>query len=114
VDRIPNADDAIIDADKSRGYILSFSHPIGRFKAAVFQKLGYSAGNMKVLETCLREIILSNSVGDIEDTEYGRKYVVEGLITSPSGKNVHLVTVWIILKKEITPRFVTVYPRGGF
>jgi hypothetical protein len=114
LNRIPHAEKAIIDARKLHGYVLSFSHPIGRFKAAVFQKLGYSAENWKVLETCLKEIILSSSVGEIEDTEYGRKYVVEGLITSPSGKNVHLATVWIILKNEITPRFVTVYPRGGF
>lgn len=114
MDRIPSADDAIIDAEKLYGYILSSSHPIGRFKAAVFQKLGYSGENWKILENCLKEIILSNAVVEIEDTEYGRKYIVEGFTISPSGKNVHLVTVWIILKEEIAPRFVTAYPRGGF
>ena len=112
MDTIPNAEDAIIDAEKLRGCILSFSHPIGRFKAAFFQKLGYSAENWKLLETTLKGIILSNTGGKIEDTEYGRKYIVEGFTISPSGKNVHLVTVWIILKEEIVPRFVTVYPRG--
>jgi hypothetical protein len=113
LDRIPNAEDAIIDAEKLYGYILSFSHPMGRFKATVFQKFGYSAENWKLLETALKEIILSSAVGEIEDTEYGRKYIVEGFTISPSGKNVHLVTVWIILKNEIAPRFITVYPRGG-
>ena len=113
MDRIPNAENAIIDAEKLHGYILSFSHPIGRFKAAVFQKLGYSAENWKLLEATLKEIILSNAVEKGEDTEYGRKYIVEGFTISPTGKDVHLITIWIILKKELAPRFVTVYPRGG-
>ena len=114
MDKMPNAEKAVIDADKLRGYILSFSHPLGRFKAAIFKKLGYSAENWKLLENSLKELILTNYVAKIEDTEYGRKYIVEGLIVSPSGENVHLVTVWIILKKEFSPRFVTAYPRGGF
>ena len=112
LDRIPNTENAIIDAEKLHGYILSFSHPIGRFKAAVFQKLGYSAENWGLLETTLKEIILSNAIGEFEDTEYGRKYIAEGFTISPTGKSVHLVTVWIILKEETIPRFVTVYPRG--
>ena len=113
MDIIPYAENAIVDTEKIRGYILSFSHPMGRFKATVFQKLGYSTENGELLETILKEIISSNAVEKIEDTEYGRKYIVEGSIMSPSGKNVHLVTVWIILKEEKFPRFITVYPRGG-
>jgi hypothetical protein len=110
--RIPNAENAIVDAEKIRDYILSFSHPIGRFKAAIFNKLGYSAENWEVFERCLRELILTNEVAKFEESQYGRKFIVEGLVISPTGKNVHLVTVWIILKEEFAPRFVTVYPRG--
>lgn len=32
--RIPNADRAVIEPAKLRGYVLSRSHPVGRFKAA--------------------------------------------------------------------------------
>jgi hypothetical protein len=32
---LPNADQAIIDPVKRQGYLLSTSHPIGRFKAAL-------------------------------------------------------------------------------
>jgi len=112
MDTIPNADKAIIDTDKLRFYILSSSHPLGRFKAAFFQKLGYSIESCEIFEQCLREIILSEEVTKIETSRYGRKYVVEGSIISPSGQKVRLVTVWIILNKEVTPRFITAYPRG--
>lgn len=113
MDIIPNAEKAIIDTDKLHGYILSFSHPLGRFKAAFFQKLGYSIENCDLFEQCLRQIIITRETIRIETSRHGRKYIVEGLITGPSGKKVHLVTVWIILNKEFIPRFVTAYPRGG-
>ena len=52
--KLPNADKAIISSEKLRDYILSPIHSIGRFKAAFFKKLGYSAENWKILEQDLR------------------------------------------------------------
>ncbi len=46
----PNADRAVSDADKLRGYVLSSAHPIGRFKAAFFRKPGYSGENWETFE----------------------------------------------------------------
>ncbi len=43
--RLPNAEKAIIEPGKLQDYILSSAHPVGRFKAAFFQKLGYSVRN---------------------------------------------------------------------
>ena len=39
---LPNAATAVIEPSKIRDYLLSSSHPIGRFKAVVFTALGYS------------------------------------------------------------------------
>jgi predicted transcriptional regulator len=110
--KLPNAEKAIIDAEKLQDYVLSFAHPVGRFKAAFFQKLGYSAENWEVFERCLRELILSHDVTKVEESRYGRKFIVEGPMVSPSGETVQIVTVWVILKKESIPRFVTAYPGG--
>ena len=44
------------------------------------------------------------------DTWYGKKYEVRGTISSPTGQDISLVTVWIILTGEDVPRFVTAYP----
>ncbi len=110
--KLPNAEKAIIDAEKLQGYVLSFAHPVGRFKAAFFQKLGYSAENWEAFERHLRELILSHGVARVEESQYGRKFTVQGSMVSPSGETVQIVTVWVILKEESIPRFVTAYPGG--
>ena len=110
--RVPNAERAIIDDEKLRSYILSSAHPVGRFKAAFFQKLGYSAENREVLERHLREQILSQEVTRVEESRYGQKFIVEGTLASPGGEAVQIVTVWVILKGENIPRFITAYPGG--
>ena len=110
--RLPNAEKAIIEAEKLRGYVLSFSHPVGRFKAAFFQRLGYTAENWETFELSLREVILSQDVSQIEESRYGRKFIVEGPFAGSSGEMVQIVTIWVILKGESVPRFITAYPRG--
>ena len=110
--RLPNADKAIIDGEKIRGYILSSTHPVGRFKAAFFTRFGYSAEKWMEFEQRLRELILSQDVAVVEETQYGRKYVVEGSLESPSGEALKVVTVWVILKRQSIPRFITAYPGG--
>ncbi len=41
---------------------------------------------------------------------YGQKYEVRGRLRTPSGALVGMVTVWIILNGEASPRFVTAFP----
>ncbi len=41
--RMPGAERAVIDSAKIRDYLLSPSHPVGRFKAVFFASLGYTA-----------------------------------------------------------------------
>jgi hypothetical protein len=105
--RLPNAEQAIIEAGKLQDYILSSVHPVGRFKAAFFQRLGYSIGNWEIFEQRLRELVLSEDVTKVEDTRYGQKFIVEGLLDSLTGEKVQIVTVWVILKGEKIPRFIT-------
>lgn len=111
--RLPNAEKAIIEAEKLRDYVLSFAHPVGRFKAAFFHRLGYSAENWETFERSLRELILSQDVTQVEESRYGQKFIVEGPFTGSSGETVQIVTVWVILKRENVPRFITAYPGGG-
>jgi hypothetical protein len=53
---LPNADRVVIDARKLRDYALSETHPVGRFKAAFFVALGFSAPDWAELEMQLRQI----------------------------------------------------------
>lgn len=110
--RLPNAEKAIIETEKLRGYILSSTHPVGRFKAAFFRRLGYSTRDWEAFEQSLRGLILTQDATEITESRYGKKFVVEGSVTSPSGDSMQIVTVWVILKGQNIPRFVTAYPGG--
>ena len=59
------------------------------------------------------DLILSYDAEEVEKTRYGRKYIVEGSFTGPSGRVIQVVTIWIILKGDSVPRFVTAYPGGA-
>ena len=107
--RLPNSDRAVIDTAKLRDYLLSTSHPVGRFKARLFESLGYSADNWERLETDIRAIIVTAEARPMEKTEYGTKYEVRGTITGPNGRSAGVLTVWIVLTGEDVPRFITAY-----
>ena len=105
-----NAHAAIVPADKLRDYLLSSTHPIGRYKSAFFRSLGYAQEHWHVLGCELRAT-LSNDALPFGAMEYGQKYGVRGTLTGPNGRTGRVITVWIILTGEVTPRFVTAYPR---
>jgi hypothetical protein len=107
---LPNADRVVIDVRKLRDYALSETHPVGRFKAAFFIGLGFSARDWAELEMQLRQIAWEGTAQIGEHNGYGQKYVVRGTLRGQQGKSAGVVTVWIVLNGESTPRFVTVYP----
>lgn len=110
--KLPNYEKAFIDPTKIRGYILSTEHPIGRFKAALFQRIGYTKENWEKLINDIRNYHLPLDAEPVERNKYGRKYVIKGNFKSPSGKIVMLKSMWIILDGEDIPRFITIYPEG--
>lgn len=100
---------AVVPAEKLRDYLLSSAHPIGRYKSMFFRSLGYTQDQWQVLERDLRAH-LSNEARSAGVTEYGRKFSVSGPLSGPNGRSAGVVTLWIILTGERTPRFVTAYP----
>jgi len=109
---LPKADRAIIEERKLRDYLLSPSHPIGRFKAAFFRRLGYAQENWSRLDQDLRVQHLSQDVEELGPSRHGTKYKIEGPLVGPNGESVQLVSIWIVRKGEDRPRFITAYPGG--
>ncbi len=107
--KIQNADRAHIPREKLQDYVLSESHPVGRFKAKFFRSLGFERTDWRALKVEILSL-LDNEAKEKERTEYGQKYEVRGTIQGPSGKRADLVSVWIILEGEDFPRFITAYP----
>ena len=108
--KLPDLEKAIIDTGKLRDYLLSSEHPIGRFKATFFVALGYSREKSDCLQEDLRALIASESAIPVGSSPFGQKYEVRGTLTGPAGRSARVVTLWIVLMGETSPRFVTAYP----
>jgi hypothetical protein len=108
---LPNAEGAIVDAAKIRDYLLSTAHPVGRFKAAFFVSLGYSADRWEVLRDDILALARTGVAAPGEPSPYGRKFELDGILTGPSGRSAAVGTVWVLRTGEQFPRFVTAFPR---
>ena len=108
--RLPGLERAVISTSKTRDYLLSNLHPVGRFKAAFFAALGYSAADWGELAADLRRHAMENEAFATEANQYGQKYQIRGILKGPTGRVAMVVSVWIVLRGEDFPRFVTAYP----
>lgn len=95
---------------KLKDYVLSNTHPIGRFKATLFQQMGYVPENWGQFAEDIRTQHLALDAELGEKTKYGQKYIITGNFKGPSGKAMKLKSIWIILAGEELPRFITIYP----
>ena len=108
--KLPGADQVRIDEWKVREYLLSPTHPVGRFKARVFAALGFDATMVEVFVAEVRRIAAAGEVSAVEEIEFGRKYTVPGNLQGPTGSR-EVLTVWIQEAGQPQVRLVTVRPR---
>lgn len=108
--KLPAAERAGIEPAKIRDYLLSTSHPVGRFKAPFFASLGYTSTNWRRLDEDLRDLAVSGDAERGTDSPYGQKYEIRGNLKGPSGKSAEVLTVWIVLFGRDVPHFVTAFP----
>lgn len=108
--KLPDVERAVVDGRKLRDYLLSTSHPIGRFKAAFFIGLGYSRSSWQELANDLRGLAMTGNAAPAGESPYGRKFEVRGTLEGPTGRRATVVTVWIIPRVGEPPRLITAYP----
>lgn len=108
--KLPNRENAYIPSPKLHDYLLSKTHPIGRWKAGFFRALGFDETNVDALKQRLIAIAHSKDVKDAVPSAHGTKYIIEGSLQTPVGSIVQVQTVWIIDAGQDRPRFVTAYP----
>jgi hypothetical protein len=107
---LPDFNNVIIPERKIKGYLLSSSHPSGRYKAEFFFKFGFSLENWYLLVDALRKHAKLNEVTRIEKNEFGTRYVIEGPLISPDGRSPDVRVIWFNEDGEHLLRLVTVYP----
>ena len=108
--KLPAAERAVIARAKTRDYLLSTSHPVGRFKAPFFARLGYTSANWRRLEEDLLDLAVSGEAELGKNSPYGQKYEISGILSGPSGRSARVLTVWIVLLGGDVPQFVTAFP----
>jgi hypothetical protein len=108
--RIPNCDRAIVADAKVRDYLLSPSHPVGRFKASFFVALGFSVADWEVLRIALLNLVRSTEAVLGERSPFGQKYEIHGTIQGPSGRRATVITVWMLPNDRDVAHFVTAFP----
>ena len=107
---LPNAELAEIDSEKLLGYLLSPTHPVGKFKARFFAVLGYSADEWQTFEADLRIQHLSQDAEPGEVTPYGQPYTIRAILKGPNGESALVTSVWFVRPFTPAPHFVTAYP----
>jgi hypothetical protein len=74
--RPPDGRNVRIEDRKVRGYLLSRTRPVGRFKARVFASAGFSDGTADAFVSAIRRLASSGDVSRTEDTPFGRSDTV--------------------------------------
>ena len=108
--RLPNNERCRVDREKITGYLLCAQHPDGFSKAAFFALFGFTADRWQQLAESLRIHGREGSVVRKSVSEHGRRYTVEGALSTPSGRTPTIHSVWIVEKDERVPRLITAYP----
>ena len=109
--RVPNADRAIIAADKLNAYLLNMSHKRGPQRRGCCSAWGTGPTLPSVLESDLRAQHLSLEAVRTHKNAYGVVYEIVGPIRTPNGNRVQFCSVWQIDTGTDVPRFITMYPR---
>lgn len=111
--QLPNADQAVIDPQKLHGYLLSTSHPVGRFKARFFAALGYVAEGWREFESDLRTQHLTQDAEVSESMPEGQLFTIRAILNGRNGRSALVLSVWFVAAGAGVPRFVTAYPGGS-
>ena len=107
---LPHADRVEIPQAKVVQYLLSSTHRAGRGKAGFFSAFGFQVIAWEALAQALQQHAREHDVTISEDTPFGARYVIEGPLVAPNGRQLQVRTVWFIDEGAKAPRFVTAYP----
>ena len=111
--KLPGLKAAAVPKEKITSYLLSFTHRSGRSKAEFFSRFGFTTEDWHTLVDALIRHAEAHEVSNIENSVFGVKYIVEGTLDSPDGRNPTVQAVWFIAEGETAPRLVTAYPCLG-
>ena len=75
-----------------------------------FGTLGYTREQWQSLQQDLIALGRSGTAERGQRSPFGQKYEVRGILEGRAGGRADVVTIWIVLDGEESPRFVTAFP----
>ena len=108
--KLPKLEQAFIPDAKITAYLLSDTHASGKYKAVFFKAFGFTIDSWQGLRDALLAHAKTYEVTRQVENEDGVKYIIEGALETPDGRNPAIRAIWIIDADAIDPRFVTAYP----
>ena len=105
----PELERRYIAAAKIGAHLLDVAHPEGGSKARFFIRHGFDPVAPVIIEAALLEHPAHCEFSDAKPTAAGMKYVFDGPLPSPDGRDPPVRTVWR-LPAESAPYLVTAYP----
>jgi hypothetical protein len=111
---LPEGHLAIIEEQKITQYLSASGHPAGRAKVVFFRRYRFEIAAWQTLHDALLKHALSARVISMNDTEFGRKYILEGRMIAPDSGKLRIRAIWFVAKGERVPRLVTAYAAPGF
>jgi len=108
--RLPNADRAVVEDAKIRDYLLSPTHPVGRFKSVFFVALGFSADRWELPRDALLELAAPPTLLRARPAHSGSSLKSRAILQGPTGRQADVVTAWMVSNGQDFPHFITAYP----
>ena len=108
--KLPNATLAEVDREKIVGYLLSEDQPPERGKVGYFSRFGFGVEQWEILAEALKAHCAGHDVVEVEESDYGPRYIIDGILQTPDGRNPRVRTVWQIDRGYSHPRFITAHP----
>lgn len=105
---LPHQNSVIVEERKIVEYLLAYEDDSG--KARFFTSVGFTTARWRYFAAILIQHAAENDVAYTEQTGYGVKYIIEGTISTPNGRNPQIRSVWIVEHDKQVPRLVTAYP----
>ena len=108
--KLPHADKAVVEREKITNYLLNPEHRYGASKARFFSEYGFRLEAWEQLAEALREHGRKHEVVRERQTGFGPRYVVEGELATPSGRQPFVRSVWQFDEGAVAPRLISAYP----
>lgn len=105
---MPLPADALIAREKLTEYLLQWRSEDD--KSAFLAQAGYTLENAGRLMADIREQLMPLDAELVENTDYGAKFTLAGVLTGPNGRTLRVVTIWMTEEATGQTKFITLYP----